>query len=286
MKKYIFKFYKMFLILLSMPMVLADYFATETGSEYNVRFFTKFFLVFRMINNNRRIITASNFLEHLSMATKIFNISKSVEGCVVECGCYKGGSTANLSLVCGLCSRKLEVFDSFEGLPEPEACDKEHIIVDLLEVHTYSKGAWSGNLEEVKGNVARHGDIKVCNFNVGYFDKTLPSFNKKCAFIFLDVDLRGSLEPCIRYLWPLLQDGCYLFTHESMHMEIASLFFDQKWWRDNLNTVPSGLIGAGSGIGLVPDKGAFKSAIGYTVKNPSVLKLKEAPQIGAGLSDA
>jgi O-methyltransferase len=42
---------------------------------------------------------------------------------VVECGTYAGGSTANLSLVCALVGRELEVFDSFEGLPDPEARD-------------------------------------------------------------------------------------------------------------------------------------------------------------------
>jgi hypothetical protein len=31
----------------------------------------------------------------------------------------------------------------------------------------------------------------------------------------------------------------------------------------------SGLIGAGSGLGLLPGSGGFWSALGYTVKNPN-----------------
>jgi O-methyltransferase len=127
-------------------------------------------------------------------------IPKSVEGCVVECGCYKGKSTANLSLVCALCKRTLEVFDSFEGLPEPSIDDKTHVILGQREVHTYSKGAWSASLSETKENVSRYGKIDVCNFNPGYFEDTLPKFKKSAAFVFLDVDLKSSVKTCLRYL--------------------------------------------------------------------------------------
>ena len=82
----------------------------------------------------------------------------------------------NLSLVCDLCHRKLEVFDSFAGLPEPFDADEEHVLVDLQEIHIYAKGAFSGALQEVRGNIAKYGKISACNFNVGYFETTLPEF--------------------------------------------------------------------------------------------------------------
>ena len=278
--RYGIKFYRLLLILLSMPFILAEYFRRRSGEEYGVGFLPKLVLAVKIYRNNKKIASTSNYLEHFVMATRILNIPKSIEGCVVECGCYKGGSSANLSLICAFCNRQLEVFDSFEGLPQPSEHDKAHIILDTHEVHTYSKGAWYASLEEVKRNISRYGKISVCNFHVGYFDNTLPKFKKKCAFIFLDVDLRDSLETCLRYLWPLLQDGCYLFTHEAPHLEIASLFFDKEWWHKNVNCNPPGLIGAGSGLGLVPESGAFRSAIGYTVKNPQFLNFTEIPQIG------
>jgi hypothetical protein len=263
-----------------MPIILSEYFDKKTGEEYEINFFTKIILIYKMKMNNKRIITASNFLEHLIMASKIFNIPKSVEGCVVECGSYKGGSTANLSLVCNLTNRKLEVFDSFAGLPEPKDIDQSHILVNTSEVHTYTGGAFSGSLDEVKNNITKYGNIGVCNFNVGYFDETLWKFDKKCAFIFLDVDLRDSLETCVKFLWQLLHDGSCLFTHEAPHIEISSLFFDKEWWRANLNSVPPGLIGAGNGLGLVPGNNGFESSIGYTVKNPHSVSLTTVPQIG------
>jgi hypothetical protein len=274
------KIYNKFLIAVNMPVILSEYFNKKTGEEYGLTFITKFILIFKMKMNNKRIITASNFLEHLIMATKIFNIPKSVEGCVVECGSYKGGSTANLSLVCDLTNRKLEVFDSFAGLPEPSDVDQSHILVNTSEVHTYEQGAFCGTLDEVKNNITQFGKINVCNFNVGYFDDTLWKFDKKCAFVFLDVDLRDSLETCVKFLWKLLQDGSCLFTHEAPHIEISSLFFEKQWWQDNFNSEPPGLIGAGNGLGLQPASGGFESCIGYTVKNPQAVSLRTVPQIG------
>lgn len=256
---------------LSLPIILHGYLDSATGREFGIGLFTKISLIVKMARNNRRITTASHFLEHLTMATQIMRVPRSVEGCVVECGSFKGGSAANLSLVCDLCSRKLEIFDSFAGLPEPNQGDKDHLVLTLAEVHSYEKGGFAGTLPEVQANIKRYGKIGACNFNVGYFDTTLPHFPKKCVLAFLDVDLVGSLETCFLFLWPLLQDGCYLFTHEAHHLEIAGFFYDETWWRSKMGCAAPGLIGAGTGLGLLPASGGFQSAIGYTIKSAETL---------------
>ncbi len=262
-------FWRRALTLLSIPLILRTYFDVETGSAYGVGRWTKISIVRKMARNNRRIVTASHFLEHLIMATQILRIPPSVNGSVVECGSFKGGSAANLSLVCDLCNRKLEIFDSFAGLPHPSASDTSHSLVNLQEIHTYGKGAYRGALPEVQGNITRYGKIAACHFNVGYFQDTLPLFSDQCVMVFLDVDLVDSLKTCFTYLWPLLQDGGYLFTHEAHHMEIADLFFDKDWWGAKMGSRAPGLIGAGTGLGLLPSAGGYGSALGYTIKNAS-----------------
>ena len=274
------KLWKKLVLALSLPIILAEYFNAETGREYGITFFTKLKLARTMARNRKRITTASHFLEHLIMATRILKVPRAVEGCVVECGSFKGGSAANLSLVCALCNRELQIFDSFAGLPEPAEMDKEHLLVGAQEVHTYEKGAWRGTLPEVQNNISKHGQISACKFNVGYFDQTLPGFSRRCILAFLDVDLTGSLETCLRHLWPLLQDGCCVFTHEAPHREISGLFFEREWWRVNLNCEAPGLIGAGNGLGLHPSSGGFRSDLGYTVKNPAVVQFEVSPQTG------
>jgi hypothetical protein len=101
----------------------------------------------------------------------------------------------------------------------------------------------------------------------------MPDFDKKCAFIFADVDLHSFLEDVVANLWPQLQDNCFFFTHEAPHSEIAPLFFDRDYWQWELETTPPTLVGAGNGLGLYPRTGGFSSAIGVTVKDPSNLEI-------------
>lgn len=210
------------------------------------------------------------------MASKIFEFSPSVPGAVVECGTFKGRSATILSLACEHAGRKLHVFDSFEGLPEPKGEDASHRVLSLDEVHHYTKGGLCGTLEEVRRNVAEYGAINACTFWPGFFDQTLPKFQEPVAVVFCDVDLVESLKTCIRNLWPLLLDGGYFFTHEAHHLEIGRLFFDDRWWFEAFKCPAPGLVGAGSGlgIGLLPD-GSYGSALGYAVKNPRVRRVSE-----------
>jgi hypothetical protein len=64
-----------------------------------------------------------------------------VEGHVAEFGCFKGGLTAKLSLACEFVGKRLLVFDSFDGLPEPEPRDAEH---QIERPRTFKPGEYSG----------------------------------------------------------------------------------------------------------------------------------------------
>ncbi len=268
MRKLFLKTWRRAVLVMCAPIFLGRFFQRETGSEYGVGFLRKARLLVRMFRNRFRIVTASGFLDQVVMVSELLRIPRSVAGAVVECGSYCGGSTANLSLVCALVGRTLHVFDSFAGLPEPSAADQLHVLPSVQELRAFEKGDFCGSLETVKSNVQRFGNLGVCRFHVGYFDQTLPGFKEPCVFAFCDVDLRGSLETCIEYLWPLLADRGFLFTHEANHMEIAGLFFDPGWWNAHVHSVPPGLVGGGSGLGLyVSDQGFFRSSIGFAMKN-------------------
>ena len=280
-KSFLLNLYKTFLLYLSLPVTLGDYLSHKTGKDYGLGRWAKIRLARRIMKNTKRVTTGSSFMEHLAMATRILRVPKNVEGALVECGCYKGGSSTNLSILAKLTGRKLIIFDSFEGLPEPTEADKAHFVVDQNQAHTYAKGAWAGRLDEVKGNIERCGELDACEFKKGFFDQSMPGFDEKIVFVFLDVDLVSSLETCLEHLWPLMQNDCYLFTHEAHHLEIAELFFDKSWWNERVqgHRAP-GLVGAGCGLGLMPSFGRFRSAIGYAVKNPIEQRFEDAPQVG------
>jgi len=260
--------YRLGLLALSLPIILGEFFHPETGSEYDVDTPTKLLVVARMARNNLAIPTGSSFVEHLVVATKGLTVPAEREGVFVECGAYKGGSTANLSIVADLCGRELVVFDSFEGMPEPEAADRQHLLLASKQVHTYETGAWGAPQSAVEANVDRYGELSACRFEAGRFEETMPAFDEPVVCAFLDVGLRSSAETAMGELWPLLTDGSYLFTHEAKHMEIATLFFEHEWWADRLDTTPPGLVGAGSGLGLHPSDNGFSSLLAYTIKNP------------------
>lgn len=271
----------MLLQVFCLPVFLGPFFARRTGRDYGVGFWRKLALAAKMVRNNMAIPSASSFLEHLLMAASILNVPKSVAGVVVECGTYQGASAANLSLVCALAGRRLAIFDSFQGLPEPASSDRVHTLLAVGEKHSYEQGAWCGTVGEVQGNVLRYGCLDACDFHVGFFHETLPSFRQACVLAWVDVDLRSSLETCVRHLWPLLADGGTLYSHEAMHAEVASLFYSESWWRKNLRTEPPGLVGAGTGLGLKILSGAyFTSSLAFTVKNPATALFRLLPQAG------
>ena len=80
--------------------------------------------------------------------------------------------------------------------------------------------------------------------------------------VFEDADLKSSLEDCLQYLWPKLQEGCRFYCDEPWSIAVVGLFYDEKWWKTNLNSTPPGFFGSGKGIVA----GLHHSSIGYAEK--------------------
>lgn len=182
-----------------------------------------------------------------------------IPGPLVECGSYKGGSTAKLSLLAQHTGRKLFVFDSFEGLPEPK--DEKEAFVrqdrDSGQKYRFEAGQYKGTLDEVKSNVDKFGSLEVCEFIPGLFSESMSGFKERPAFVFIDVDLVSSALDCIKVLWPLLLEGGYLFTHEAMYPGYIEGILDRQWWRENFGICPPVVYGAGSGLSSIADTIAY-----------------------------
>jgi hypothetical protein len=208
---------------------------------YRMTWWRRFALGLRFFWNGLRVRTATSYKSHLVMALKILETKPDEPGVVIECGTWKGGSAANLSLVCRIVGRRLVIFDSFEGLPEGKPGDRQA---------TYAKGDYCGTLDEVKRNLAKFGAIESCDFVKGWFDQTLPSLDTPVLLAFLDVDLEDSLHTCVRYIWPRLVPRGYIFIDEFVDLDYCALFFSEEYWRRYFSRTPPGLIGAGTGLPL------------------------------------
>jgi O-methyltransferase len=209
---------------------------------YKMSLFRKLSLGFRMFLNTLRIRTGTSYKSHLAMALKILETPPGVPGDIVECGTWKGGSAANLSLVCRIAGRKLRIFDSFEGLPVGDAGDREAAY--------YKTGDYAGTLDEVKQNIRKGGALECCEFVQGWFEDTLPRLEGPVLLAFLDVDLEASLECCVRHIWPRLTDRGYIFIDEVVGVDYCALFYSERYWQTAFGRTPPGLSGAGVGLPL------------------------------------
>jgi Methyltransferase domain len=236
-------------------------------------------LVRRVARISGQMQSATHPLEQLAMVQALARVEPAVDGVVVECGCWKGASTAALSLACELVGRELHVFDTFAGLPAVDPVDRRHVLLDRPEVHTYAEGMFAGSEAEVRANVERLGRPERVSYHAGRVEDTLPGFERPVAMAFVDLDLRVGVEACVLALWPRMHDGAALFVHEAPHHEIASLFYDDAWWRQRLGVPAPGLAGAGSGLGLVLTDGTWRSSIGFTVKTPVVADFFVRPPV-------
>ena len=200
-----------------------------------------------MWRNSHQPGSAATFFEHVYIVKQLLEVPKSIRGDVAEFGCFKGFSTSSLSLACALTNRRLLVFDSFEGLPEPQ--ESVSNIGTGKEV-PYRQGEFKGTLEEVKDNVARFGDLSVCEFIQGYFENSLPArpTDEKYVLIFEDADLPQSVRSVLRGTWKKLQYGCVFFCHEARDREVVDIFFDKLWWADMIGEPAPGFVGSGVGM--------------------------------------
>jgi O-methyltransferase len=247
----------------ALPTIVNFVFDGDVGRDYGVGIAKKLGLLRAFRRNARELEVLSSGLEHVELAAAILRTPRSVAGDVIECGCYKGGSSTNLSLTCALVGRRLIICDSFEGLPEPRDYDEAHASPYTEHTDVYYEGRFAASLELVKSNIERHGRLDVCDFVVGFFDKTLPGLDRDVAMAFLDVDLIDSIKPCLLGIWPRLEDGSRVYVHEARSLSFVSIFFDAQWWDDALGEPAPGFVGAGTGLPLSVPSG---SELGYAQK--------------------
>ncbi|MHC4743636.1 MAG: TylF/MycF/NovP-related O-methyltransferase [Planctomycetota bacterium] len=259
----LFRIYSKIARIFAAPLKISYFFDKEVGRDYSLGFFRKVRLIAKFRKGARQVPSATSWLEHLRIAAEILKIPPSTKGDVVECGCFRGASSANLSLVCAITGRKLVLCDSFEGLPSPEKSDKMHYNIVKRRVRHYNKGDFAGSLDEVKEHISKFGNIDVCEFIKGYYENTLSELDGSYVLAFVDVDLHKSLEECLIALWPRLVNEAYLFTHEAQDLPYTAFFFDTEWWQEHIRSKAPGLVGAGSGLPLGIGEG---SGLGYAMK--------------------
>lgn len=163
---------------------------------------------------------------------------KNIEGDIVECGVWKGGSmmaVAEILLKSGDSSRGLYLFDTFEGMAPPtdKDVDLSGVMAESLLKNsdkTIDDSVWCrATLDMVKSAVNSVGyPGEKIHFVKGMVEQTIPHFAPdKIALLRLDTDWYESTRHEMEHLFPRLVKGGVLIIDDYGHWQGARKAVDE-----------------------------------------------------------
>lgn len=179
---------------------MVNFVAAEFKRLYKERMLRRIYQKYR----GHTMIQEATYVRNLALARRI----RDLEGCVVECGVWRGGMIAGLADLLGS-ERTYYLFDSFEGLPAAKSIDGAALQAWQANVtapgyHNNCTAPAADAESAMKSSSAtRYRLVK------GWFEETVPSFDpdQRIALLRLDGDLYDSTMVCLRWLYPRMADG-------------------------------------------------------------------------------
>jgi O-methyltransferase len=183
-------------------------------------------------------------------------VRHSIEGDVVECGVWRGGSmmaAARTLIAAGDTSRDLFLFDTFEGMPPPSQADVRHdgrpASELLANANPDTSWVWAvAQLDDVRERFASlpYPDPRV-HFVKGKVEDTIPeSAPDRIAVLRLDTDWYESTAHELEHLYPRLVPGGVLLLDDYGYWEGARRAVDEYLERTGerllLNRMASGRV--------------------------------------------
>lgn len=178
-----------------------------------------------------RILSLLNSVEYI--------IDQKIQGDFVECGVWAGGSVMAIALKLhelGINDRKIWLYDTFEGMTEPETIDKKIktgvAAKTLLLASNKASGStiWAvSSLDEVKSNLKTTGyDMNCFEFVVGPVEETLLNkIPSQISILRLDTDWYKSTKIELEILWDKLVESGVLIVDDYGHWSGAKKAVDE-----------------------------------------------------------
>jgi O-methyltransferase len=134
---------------------------------------------------------------------------KEIKGNVAELGVYRGDFAQYINVA--FPDRKLYLFDTFEGF------NKKDVVKDKLgnyvgKVHDFSKTNVDIVLKKMKYK-------ENCIVRKGYFPETAEGLEDSFVFVSIDTDLYEPIYNGLKYFYPRLTKGGYIFVHDYNNIE-------------------------------------------------------------------
>lgn len=178
------------------------------------------------------MVSPREYVTNLRIAESV----KAVSGCVIECGVWRGGMIGGIARLMGE-AREYLLFDSFEGLPEPDAIDGPAAVAwskNTAGTHYHDNCRAEIGFAEEAMKIAGASKFRCVK---GWFNDTIPGFvmRESIALLRLDADWYGSTTVCLAafakrmsaggaividdyYTW----DGCAAAVHDYLSVEKLS----------------------------------------------------------------
>ncbi len=177
-------------------------------------------------------------------ATK-YVIENNIEGDIVECGVYKGGSSmlsADMLVEQNSFDKKLYLFDTYEGMCKPTDKDIYHgfqqkALKDWERRQTNTHNTWCyAPIDEVKANMLSTGypEEKMV-FVKGKVEDTIPgTIPEKISLLHLDTDWYESTYHELVHLFPLLSKNGVLIIDDYGYWQGCREAVDQYFEENNI----------------------------------------------------
>lgn len=165
---------------------------------------------------------------------------KGIDGSVAEVGVYRGDFAKFINLL--FADRKFYLFDTFEGF------NKKDIEVDVKYKFSLSNEDWSNT--SVDTVLKKMQNINNCVIKKGYFPETANDVDDKFVFVSIDCDLYEPIYQALKYFYPRLVKGGYIFIHDYNNKEYIGANLAVKKYT-NENGIPYFPLSDGGGSAII-----------------------------------
>jgi hypothetical protein len=184
-----------------------------------------------------------------SFLLSLFVVKNDIEGDLVECGVAAGAQIAafDLGLKYGKSTRRIHLFDSFEGIPlagpkdtqQPGIGNISHDVNVGSEELLKTSGVSAHTLKGVEYNLFHLGvNIENLVFHKGWFQHVLPKVKdqiEKISILRLDGDLYESTLVCLENLYPKVVSGGFVIIDDYYSLEGCQRAVHEYFDKHNLN---------------------------------------------------
>lgn len=171
-------------------------------------------------------------------------VKAKIPGDIVECGVWRGGScmlAAKTLQHFGDTSRKIYLFDTFEGMPKPTAGDiakdGDRLTKQWNDMAQNTHNDWCyASLEDVQRNLSTVGyPADKIEYVVGKVEETIPgTLPSSIALLRLDTDWFDSTKHEMVHLYPNLQSKGVLLIDDYGHWKGSRAAIDEAFAEKNI----------------------------------------------------